>query len=297
MHKIDAADHVDGAFSDGDPGTGVPGTQVDADWLNAVQGELVNFIETAGGLTLAKGTNTQLVEALRVGRFRIDGPEGEANEVNEARLSVVAPVGDRRVMWRVRWGSASGEIKVEVYLTGAGSGAAGNLEVVRGATWNPTSSKWYATQGDPETGPAFKAVLTASGWLEYDVASDATEWTDAEWRRINPTAVETTITMQNSWVSYDSGERQLGYYKTSDGRVHFVGAVKDGSDHTNAALFSMPAGFRSTKKCMALVPSNASTWADVAVVFFDPASNQVWVATATGNTGIDLSSFSYLADA
>lgn len=63
MHRIDADAHVANQFSDGDPGTGQPGTRVDAAWANAVQEEIAGLIE-ACGIALVKGTNTQLVAAL-----------------------------------------------------------------------------------------------------------------------------------------------------------------------------------------------------------------------------------------
>lgn len=63
MHEIDTDGHVSNQFDEGDPGVPRNPTQVDPDWLNAVQNELVNAIETAG-VTLAKGTNTQLARIL-----------------------------------------------------------------------------------------------------------------------------------------------------------------------------------------------------------------------------------------
>ncbi len=73
MHKID----TDGAtaqneFTDGDPQGGTPATVVDDDWLNAVQEELVNPIEDSG-ITLAKGTNNQLLQAIAVIAGRLAG--------------------------------------------------------------------------------------------------------------------------------------------------------------------------------------------------------------------------------
>jgi hypothetical protein len=59
MHRIDADGHVANAFSDGDEGLGVPGTKVDAAWLNAAQEEICNLLEELG-VTLTKGVNTQL---------------------------------------------------------------------------------------------------------------------------------------------------------------------------------------------------------------------------------------------
>lgn len=63
MHRIDADAHVANMFDEGDPGVPRAPTQVDADWLNAVQEELCNAITNAG-ITLVKGTNTQLRSAL-----------------------------------------------------------------------------------------------------------------------------------------------------------------------------------------------------------------------------------------
>ncbi|MBN8486362.1 MAG: tail fiber protein [Burkholderiales bacterium] len=64
MHRIDAAGHTGNQFTDGDPGSGVPATVVDAAWLNAVQDELVNVVEGAG-LVLSKPAHTQLLAAIK----------------------------------------------------------------------------------------------------------------------------------------------------------------------------------------------------------------------------------------
>ncbi len=63
MHRIDADSHVANLFDEGDPGVPRAPTQVDADWLNAVQETLCDPIE-AMGLTLVKGDHTQLTAAL-----------------------------------------------------------------------------------------------------------------------------------------------------------------------------------------------------------------------------------------
>lgn len=63
MHEIDGDGNVDGSFVEGDPTTGTPATVITADWLNAVQDELINVIEGAG-IELEKGTNDQLLAAI-----------------------------------------------------------------------------------------------------------------------------------------------------------------------------------------------------------------------------------------
>lgn len=64
MHRIDTSGHVSNLFNPGDPLVPRPPTQVDEHWLNAVQEELVNLIVTGAGITLVKGTNTQLLAAI-----------------------------------------------------------------------------------------------------------------------------------------------------------------------------------------------------------------------------------------
>lgn len=63
MHRIDADAHVSNMFDPGDPLAPRLPTQVDPAWLNAVQEEIVNAI-LAAGITLVKGTNTQLAAAV-----------------------------------------------------------------------------------------------------------------------------------------------------------------------------------------------------------------------------------------
>jgi hypothetical protein len=64
MHKIDSPGSSAGAWVDKNAQTGVPGTQFVATWMNELQNELVNLIE-ATGIVLAKGTATQLRDAVR----------------------------------------------------------------------------------------------------------------------------------------------------------------------------------------------------------------------------------------
>lgn len=67
MFRIDSEGATAGnLFTEGNPSLGVPATVVSAEWLNdTVQEELVGVVEAAG-LTLNKGDNTQLLQALNV---------------------------------------------------------------------------------------------------------------------------------------------------------------------------------------------------------------------------------------
>ncbi len=66
MYRIDGANPGPGnSWVDGDPQTGVPGTQATGHWLTEIQEELAEVVESAG-LTLVKGNRTQLLEGLRL---------------------------------------------------------------------------------------------------------------------------------------------------------------------------------------------------------------------------------------
>lgn len=64
MHRIDAAGFSTGnLFTDGNPATGTPATVVDAAWLNDLQENIVQLIESSGTV-LSKGDYTQLIKAI-----------------------------------------------------------------------------------------------------------------------------------------------------------------------------------------------------------------------------------------
>lgn len=66
MHRIDGPGATPGnMFTEGDPNTGVPATDVTDDWANAVQEEIIGVL-TAAGITPDKPDNTQLAEAIAV---------------------------------------------------------------------------------------------------------------------------------------------------------------------------------------------------------------------------------------
>jgi hypothetical protein len=64
MHRTDADGNVAGAFTDGNPAIPQVATLVDAAWLNDIQENVCTVIESAG-ITLVKGTGTQLRDAIR----------------------------------------------------------------------------------------------------------------------------------------------------------------------------------------------------------------------------------------
>lgn len=63
MHRIDGYGNQNGMFTEGNPSTGEPASQITDDWLNASQEELCNVIEY-DGTALNKSDNTQLLGAI-----------------------------------------------------------------------------------------------------------------------------------------------------------------------------------------------------------------------------------------
>lgn len=124
MHRIDADAHVSNQFSNGDAGIGQPGTKVDADWLNAVQEELVAVI-TGRGIALVKGTTNQLETALRT-RTWTDLTPG-TNWTNSAPPRI---------------GQASKDITGVVRLRGllrSGTGPSSTLTTLPAGMWPPAN--------------------------------------------------------------------------------------------------------------------------------------------------------------
>lgn len=92
MHRIDTIGHVGNLFDPGDPLEPRLPTKLDADWCNAVQEELVNFI-SAAGIGLSKGTNTQLAAALPIrahGRVQLNSTPGNPPSIIPGARNVLS---------------------------------------------------------------------------------------------------------------------------------------------------------------------------------------------------------------
>lgn len=64
MHRIDSAGATVGSmWTEGNPSTGVPATEISADWMNAVQEEIVSVL-SAASISPVKVNNGQLLAAI-----------------------------------------------------------------------------------------------------------------------------------------------------------------------------------------------------------------------------------------
>lgn len=141
MHRIDADGHVSNLFDEGDPGVPREPTQVDADWLNAIQEEICNLV-TANGTALVKGTNTQLRDALLAGLQTLTQPWTFSGGL--LAIGGVSTFGHGIVTS----GKATGGKGISAGGVGANEGVYG----VGGATGNGVVGVGGATSGDGVVG-------------------------------------------------------------------------------------------------------------------------------------------------
>lgn len=152
MHRVDTDGHVSNLFDEGDPLVPRQPTQIDKHWLNAIQEELVSIVlDGASGIgALAKGTNTQVLAALRailVNRTTAQTITGIKSFLSqlEAQAGLV-----------VDQSAAAGDDLIAMDVTGKGTG--------RAATFTGgTTGGGILAQGNSDQ-PAVNAVQTASGY-------------------------------------------------------------------------------------------------------------------------------------
>lgn len=125
MHRVDSSGSIAGAFSNGDPAQGVPGTRLEEDWLNAVQEELCAVVETCGG-TLVKGTHDQVISQCV--------SAATANKIMRRDAAGRAKVAD---------GSAADDIATKGQVDAAVTPASGTL--TRGTGWSEETTGSFGT--------------------------------------------------------------------------------------------------------------------------------------------------------
>lgn len=87
MHRTDGAGAtVDGMFTQGNPGAGVPATTVTSDWLNAIQEEVGGVVE-ASGAALSKPDNTQLLKAISALSGRVVSTIAQLKALDKTKVS------------------------------------------------------------------------------------------------------------------------------------------------------------------------------------------------------------------
>ena len=279
MHRIDTATATpDHKFTEGDPAVPVAATTVSAEWLNAVQEELVAVI-TGAGLELKKSDNGQLWQAIsqlitnakpglatkaKPGLVQVGGgldvtaqgllsvltatleqngimrPDGTTCTVENGVLKVLQQTSDYMEEWRKSW------IGVPRYWR---------------STTLPANHCW--ANGDAvlfADWPELKAVYDAGGFegmlLPWDASSEQQAANLGKWRpnALNPTGLYTPALSGQFFRNWapggDEGAGQwhrdeirniTGTVDTGTGIFDATGAfsvVESGKEHTSAGSYN-----------------------------------------------------------
>ncbi len=173
MHRVDGPGAtVDNKFTEGDPVGGVQATVVTADWLNAVQEELISVL-TDGGIAPVKGAQDQLLKAIKA----IGRSPATLGTAGELKIPVV--VGGVSRTFILKWGQASGSSTYSITFpsafpnaclfalasTNGGGGAAGSYCEVGAFTATQVAIFAMLPGGSGASQPQARAVLwLAIGW-------------------------------------------------------------------------------------------------------------------------------------
>lgn len=263
MHRIDGPGAtVDNTFTEGDPVGGIQATVVTDDWLNDVQEELMSVL-TAGGITPVKGTQDQVLKAIR---SLSAGTIGSARNV---RMSVATA-------------SASATITADQIIVGASlSGQAYRL-----ASLNKTINLSTTGVGGMDTGTApvsgFVAIYTI-----YNPTTGVSALLSVNSTSIVAPEVYGGANMQAGYTA----SALIGVYPTNASGQFLAGLYQKDRDiffpYTNAVSTSSQIPSLTSVSISAIVPKNARTIKGWVSISASGASNgAVNVAANTAFTGL-----------
>jgi hypothetical protein len=211
MHRVDTDGHASNLFTDGNAGTGVPATVVDAAILNAFQEELVNVV-LAAGATLNKADRTQVVTALATlfGKLAVSNTWAAANTFNGG-LAVGNGVSTNAIVAGVTSGTGNG-----IQATGgSGGGEGGRFANGVAATASARTDGVKIDNGDinldgvanPNAGVAIKNRVTpkniAKAWGIASFASGSISLADGF--NVTSVAISSTLVQVNFAQAMASG--------------------------------------------------------------------------------------------
>jgi hypothetical protein len=209
MHRIDADAHVGNLFDEGDPAVPRLPTQVDKHWLNMVQEELV-ALATDAGITLVKGTNTQLRDSIRGLFVRVTGTASQTvTGVKTFTSKLIASYvagggggGGLRGLFESNAGEGSSSdytVAVRNYHTGGGLDASGGTHGVKG-TATLTSATAAGVRGDGVSAAAYGVIA------EGGTASNPAR---AAMRIVPQTGVPANAQMGDLYVGISDGKLRI----------------------------------------------------------------------------------------
>lgn len=193
MHRIDTTSAATSCPTPGDAGTAgyfakasdtqaAVATQMDPDWLNAVQEEICGVVEGAG-LTLSKTDNTQLLAALKV----------------------LAGQGQRLCISIADRGPNAGETLIDATMLDGEvfpKGAASSVFLVTGTA---PAADWTATLY--HNGSSIGTITVAAGETtgSFTVASEVTFSAGDSFSLVAPATVDTALSGISAALVYEAG--------------------------------------------------------------------------------------------
>lgn len=166
--------------------------------------------------------------------------------------------------------------------TTGGTVVADNLPAPTGTLISP-----HCITGSPVYAPAFADVNSSGEMLTRNNWSSTATYPSLG--KYLPSSVSLTApTLSNSWVDYGGAFEGAGYYKDSDGTVYLQGLIKDGTATNGTVLFTLPSGYRPSRRLAFAVASN-NTVARVDVF----ANGEVQIISGS-NTWLSLTGISFV---
>lgn len=273
MHRTDGDGHSSNLFTDGTPGV-VTATQVEEDWLNAVQEELCNAIEDLGG-TLVKGTNDQLYTRLIAIFGRLANANtwsavqlfnGSAGDTNAALQTLTGPT-NRKLLWQIVASSGAPTVYVRLYATVDKAFEVTSNAGWDGSLWVPDTTSLASTKLRIEPTQLFycSAAAGPADFTDVALGAAAVSLVPANFTKGNILGVSTTgglgmvgpaagvyahetialASLSSGAINLGGGNRKVSYFKDAFGVVHIEG-ICDGNGVASSGdtLFTLPANYR-----------------------------------------------------
>jgi len=258
MHRIDADSHVANMFDEGDPGVPRAPTQVDADWLNMVQEELV-ALPTDASITLVKGTNTQLRDALRALFVRVTGAVAQT-------ITGIKTFTSRMVI-------TQGTSTASLIVTNTSTGGVLSLE-------NTSTGPGLTITNNSATNTALDVENTSSGPVGRIVGSNSTRTLEVS-NGSSGSAIEGTAATGYGVSGVTTSG--IGVSGTSSGAVTAVQGASTGSGSSVKGDSSFGSGYgghfigNATRPPLHLVPQAAPSTPANGSIYYDSTAHKLKV--------------------
>lgn len=268
MHRTDGDANAAGMFTNGTPGT-TQATEVEQDWLNAMQEEVVNVVLTMAGIALVKADNTQLGAALtklfiKTGAQPSYGLPLVNGLLFESRSTEQGTHGGKTRLIIKAGGTASEFwLTVNALFTGASAWtkdrASGPSLAIMFSNESTTHSAGRISilQAPGSAGSPF----TTGDWVPFTSDAGLLQGLVARQLAVAPALL-------HSWIDGGGGPaKSVGYYSNPFGECSFEGTINDnaGAGVSGSVMFNLPATHRPLKECYFICPAGGPGFATVTV--------------------------------